>query len=318
MYDADNEESERELLAARNEMIDFDEWLEQHAYRFLGDGTGKFSPPYGDDPPAPSAYLWPASPNQRPIALWTCLSPHGKHFAPGYVLTRMSEAMRQDARLQGYDHVLASPYDIRHVTPAHIRTLDAANWFECWEQEQNWQDGVAWLLDRRLGEIPLGRGAGASAPAEFEQWVADALKFLFFPSLFRFNSQDWNLLGNQRRDNLVTINPLHKGIWKYLSQAYDTVNLVVEAKNYSKPIEPDEVNSANNYLHPHAPGLLGVLVSRKGFSDPARVRIRQLAAERRVLIPISADDMLEMFRMKCNGDDPSRLVNERLSFATKG
>lgn len=317
MYNTEYDQRDRDL----DLLWYFQEWLgDWLRQRFDAEA---YQEPNENDPPGPSRYLWRS--NGKSIAIWICLGNDEGEFGVNQATSNIWSSLRANADLGTFDLILASPDDIEpqlaaSPLPQGVRVLDARCWLDGWEEIQCWHAGVAALLARRLTKLPPGQGAGADKL--YEVLVGDVMRFLFYPSLFYLRPQHATDSRAQRRDHLLAIDTRQPGVWRHLAFQYGCTNLVVEAKNMSGAVGVNEVNSVAGYLHPHAPGNVGVLASRERPNSVAYKRIREIARDGKVILPIDDRIVLDMLAAKrveqTHGNGPDYVMQHIVADVTSG
>jgi 7-cyano-7-deazaguanine synthase in queuosine biosynthesis len=178
-------------------------------------------------------------------------------------------------------------------------------------------------LTQKLYECPI------SEIKPFEVVCEEVLTFLFCEdlprdyALSRPNRQSKTDQGYKRRD-LLFPNQATKGLWASVRQEYSAVGIIADAKNYESEIDGDTVNSfASKYLKKHGIGQFGILVARKVPADTIAVtqdrpsgaveaQKEQWRDNENIVVLLGISDLVEMLRMKADGQDPTTLLNNRI------
>jgi hypothetical protein len=161
-------------------------------------------------------------------------------------------------------------------------------------------------LRHRLETCP----AGQAGWREFEDVSRDILTHLFVPPLREPVIQPRSYSGIDRRDVIFpNRNPPGAGNWGLLRHDLDARLVLVEFKNYdSTDIGKDETNQIRNYLTA-AMGRLAILCCNKTPVESAFIKRKSIySEERKVIIFLTPDDMVEMLHIQDRGEDPSDLI----------
>lgn len=195
--------------------------------------------------------------------------------------------------------------------PAIEAALPHASWpYPSSEDRQKFDtaDGRAREFSQRIKQIPPGR---SDWPA-YQRTIRDILAALWCPPLEQPLSENSNSTGVNRRD-VIFPNYSNDGIWKFLRDHYEAHYIVVDAKNYRKPIKKEEVLQIANYLGSHGAGLFGVIVCRSGVSDSADVtRREQWIIHQKLLVFLADEDIDQMVSFASVGTDPAIVVRQKI------
>ncbi|NKY25515.1 restriction endonuclease [Nocardia gamkensis] len=101
--------------------------------------------------------------------------------------------------------------------------------------------------------------------------------------------------------------------WSQVRTTYKTHFVVAEFKNYADSVGPPQVRQLDEYLWPEAFRMFGILVSRKGPNDQAlAARRKAWLRQKKVIVFLDDDSLVEMARLVDDGRDPYRLIHEQL------
>lgn len=163
-------------------------------------------------------------------------------------------------------------------------------------------------LTGRLGFISPGQ----SGWSQYEKFCEDLLSFLFCPPLRQVISQSRTETGVNRRDFILP-NYAPDGFWGFMRVHYHADFIVAEAKNLSGPARKAEVLQLANYLTRHGTGLVGMLLTRKGFSADARWTSReQWLLHDKLIVGLDDEDYKQMLATKRVGGNPADLIRQRI------
>lgn len=159
------------------------------------------------------------------------------------------------------------------------------------------------LLDE-LDSIEPGR----EYAGDFEDFVEEALSFLFEPDLTSPDSQVYSSNGDHISD-ITFRNDATSGFWHDVKHRYDCQVLVVEAKN-KKKLPNEDLNQLMSRLSP-SKAQYGIIVCR-GISDNDIHRVvNRMAREDRGVLILTDQDIREMLRIKGKGRKPVDYTAEK-------
>ncbi len=149
--------------------------------------------------------------------------------------------------------------------------------------------------------------AGHPGWREFEDICVDALSFLFVPPLKEPRRQPRTYQGTERRDAILTNWNLDiNNNWGKLRKVFEANMLLCEFKNYDlTKIGSDETSQTASYLNPKI-GKLALMVCNMAPSHEAHLMRNSIYSnDKKVILFVTVEDMLEMIAIKERGDDPS-------------
>jgi hypothetical protein len=148
---------------------------------------------------------------------------------------------------------------------------------------------------------------------KYQRWVADALEYLFVPPLGPVHYQDADAANRNRRDIIID-NWASEGFWAQLRGEYSAHQIVVDAKNYSDPIEKRSIIELSHYLKPYGCGMFGIVATRKPASQSACYATREEWIGGRKMILIVDDRLMrEMLRLKARGAKAEEVLRIQIS-----
>lgn len=101
--------------------------------------------------------------------------------------------------------------------------------------------------------------------------------------------------------------------WAQMRSLYEAHFVVVDAKNWSGPIDKDEILKIANYLSPHGAGLFGLIISRGGGDDSAQNTMREQWRDHRKMITIFDDsEIKQTLTMRRPGRNPAALIRQKI------
>jgi hypothetical protein len=148
---------------------------------------------------------------------------------------------------------------------------------------------------------------------EYQQWVADALEYLFVPPLGPVHYEASDFAKRNRRD-VILENWAQDGFWAQARIAYSADQVVVDAKNSAMPLTKRPVVDLAHYLKPYGCGMFGILCCRKGAAVGARHAIReQWIGGKKLIVVLSDETLLDMLRRKSAGQMPEELLRHQIA-----
>jgi len=148
---------------------------------------------------------------------------------------------------------------------------------------------------------------------EYQTLCREILTHTLVPTLLEPREEVSTRDGTQRRDLIFHIPFDAGGFWKWIAWNHKSIAMIVDCKNYSEPLGPEEVTLTAKYLEERRLGLFAVIACRKGFSQSARREQERLwTVERKMILPLTDDDLVRMLRLKEAGDDPSKVIDHAI------
>ncbi|MGV6874815.1 restriction endonuclease [Pseudochelatococcus sp. B33] len=147
---------------------------------------------------------------------------------------------------------------------------------------------------------------------KFEKWGTEILTEIFKPDL---GPPDQQVRSDDTLDIMDAIFPIRAGSppWSLVRAEYVTRFVVAEYKNYGGPIGPRQVESIQQYLWSQAKRQFGLLVSRHAPAPQALAQRRRAWLEQeKMIVFLTADDLLGMLDMSENGGDPFEVIDAQL------
>jgi hypothetical protein len=161
-------------------------------------------------------------------------------------------------------------------------------------------------IHKRLRNCPAGREGWK----QFEDACTDALRFLFVPPLTEPIIQPRTYSGIDRRDAVFPNRNMDEpNNWGHLLRELAARMVLFEFKNYdAEEIGKDETNQTRNYLSPPM-GRLAIICCNREPNHAAHIKRNTIFSEdRKVILFLTRDQLVEMLFIKERGEDPSDLV----------
>jgi hypothetical protein len=164
-------------------------------------------------------------------------------------------------------------------------------------------------LSAKLASCPPGRKSWKA----YQTVCRKILTHTLVPSLLEPSEETATRDRLQRRDLIFHI-PYNAGdFWKLITLTYKSVALIVECKNYADPLRANQVTLSSKYFGEKKLGLFGVIICRKGLSEPAkREQERLWIQEGKMILALTDDDLVDMLRLREAGDDPLKVIDNAI------
>jgi hypothetical protein len=147
----------------------------------------------------------------------------------------------------------------------------------------------------------------------YQRLVADILEFLFCPPL-ELPQYELSDADQRNRRDVIFENPRGDGFWGQVRDDYAAHYVVVDAKNYGKPITKRPVLDIAHYLKPYGCGMFALLVSRKGPSKSAAHAAReQWIGGRKMIVHVSDANLKEMLDIKARGGAADEVLRRQIA-----
>lgn len=160
---------------------------------------------------------------------------------------------------------------------------------------------------KRLRECPTGQ----KHFAVFEKIGKDVLSFLFPGNLGKPKYQKSTADGVERRDILFK-NYGKTRFFKRIIQRFDADFIIVDPKNHKREIGAAVVRDVAGYCN-EAVGRLALILSRKGRGKTCiNAQVRALNKDKRAVLVVSDDILIEMMDRKVADGDPEDLLEDML------
>ena len=149
--------------------------------------------------------------------------------------------------------------------------------------------------------------------SKYQSLVVDILEFLLCPPLGAPEVEIADKDKRNRRD-IVFENSAMNGYWKIIRDNYEGHCIVVDAKNYTKPLTKRPVLDISHYLKAYGCGLFLIIVSRRGYGPSgAHVAKEQWIRSQKMIVSLSDDDIIRMLDLKQEGLNPEDVIKEYIS-----
>lgn len=154
---------------------------------------------------------------------------------------------------------------------------------------------------------------GRESWSAYQRLSSEIVEYLFCPPLEppRYNIPDSD---SRNIRDLICENSMMEGFWALIRMTYAAQYIVIDAKNYSEPIDKQPVLDIAHYLKPYGCGLFGILMTRNGPSPAADHAIReQWIGAQKMIVVLSDSDVEEMLTIKGSGGRPEELIRKKIA-----
>jgi hypothetical protein len=160
-----------------------------------------------------------------------------------------------------------------------------------------------------LSKIPLGTAGWF----QYQKLCSNIFEYLFCPPLELplFENPDAN---RRNRRDMIFPNNAEEGFWFNLRNTYDAHYIVVDAKNYARPLQKKPVLEIAHYLKPFGCGMFGILCSRKGPGPATIYAIQQeWISGRKMILALSDEDLTQMLELKISQGPAEEWLRNKIS-----
>jgi hypothetical protein len=140
---------------------------------------------------------------------------------------------------------------------------------------------------------------GKDGWTEFQILCKEILAYLFVPPLLEPVEQERTETGLHVRDLIMDVPYALTGFWGYIRDKFDSSALVVECKNYSTPVEGNQIVISSKYLGRNRLGRFGIVLSRSDPAESAYKETRRLWNEdEKMVLCLKDDHLIKMLQLK--------------------
>ncbi len=148
--------------------------------------------------------------------------------------------------------------------------------------------------------------------SDYQKLVGQILEYLFCPPLESPISESADKFSVNRRDWIFP-NYSDTGFWHFLRQMYKADYIVVDAKNYKKPISKTQVLQIANYLKPHGAGLFAIIAARNGANSGAQLTIREhWMTNNKMILILNDADLEAMLLAASSGGEAYKVIGQEI------
>jgi hypothetical protein len=164
-------------------------------------------------------------------------------------------------------------------------------------------------LSRKLAKCEPGKEFWK----EYQDVCCEILTHVLVPPLLEPTEESTTKGRDQRRDLIFHI-PYDAGnFWSWIRMTYKSLALIVECKNYSASLGPNQVVITSKYFGEKRLGLFGIIACRKGLSESARREQERLwVDEGKMILALTDDDLNNLLSLKETGEDPLKVIDNAI------
>jgi hypothetical protein len=163
-------------------------------------------------------------------------------------------------------------------------------------------------LADRLSAVPPGK----TDWPRYQRLCQEIFAYLFCPPLRPPLPERSDASRVNRRDFILP-NYATGGPWEFLRQQYKADFVIFDPKNYTAKVGKSEVLQIANYLKSHGAGSFAIIVCRIGANSSAWHTIReQWTQNRKMIIVLQDEDVLQMLTNKAFGGDPVEMIMQKI------
>jgi hypothetical protein len=178
------------------------------------------------------------------------------------------------------------------------------------DANENWTADTPTIVEycSRLKKITPGRKSSKNYQLE----ILAILNYLFEPELTDGIIEEQTIHGTERRDIIFT-NEADHSFWEYIRQRYGNILVMFETKNVKTLINEHLAQTAT-YMGDRL-GYLAFIITRQTPSKPQILKSFSIyndsGSNRKVIIILSDEDICKMLRMKQNGYNPAKYIQQK-------
>jgi len=156
--------------------------------------------------------------------------------------------------------------------------------------------------------------AGQADWPRYQKLCERILEFLFCPPLEKPIYERTNRLRSDRRDIILPNYVTGAGdFWSQMRSLYLAHFVVVDAKNWSSPIDKGEVLKIANYLQTHGAGRFGMIMSRNGSDTGADIALREhWRSDHKMIVVLEDAEVEQMLALRGSGGNPAHVIRQKI------
>lgn len=171
-------------------------------------------------------------------------------------------------------------------------------------------DDKAMIFIKKLENLKYGKKDNNDK--KYQRIVSDILYYLFDKE-FSITAEQYETEDKMFIMDLICGIKGNSELWKLLIQHYNSRFIVFEFKNYKDELSQNNIYITSKYLYNAALRNVAIIISRKGFSKNAVKSAKGiLIEEEKLIIDVKDEDLINMIRMKMDGQEASDYLLEKL------
>ncbi len=159
----------------------------------------------------------------------------------------------------------------------------------------------------------LGIESGKTNWSKYQSLVVDILEFLLCPPL---EAPEVELADSDKRNrrDIIFENASNDGFWRRVRDIYQGHYIVVDAKNYTKPLSKRPILDISHYLKPYGCGMFAIITSRQGYGTAGKHAAKeQWIGNKKLIVSLSDSDLFKMLDLKKEGAPPEDVIKDYIS-----
>jgi hypothetical protein len=165
--------------------------------------------------------------------------------------------------------------------------------------------------EAELSEKLLNCPTGHESWKDYQHLCKEILAHALVPPLLEPTEGSATEDDRQQRDLIFHIPHNAGDFWEYVRVRHKSVAIIVECKNYSRPLESNQVTITSKYFGDKRLGLFGIITSRKGLTDSAKNEQKRLWMEdNKMIVCLNDNDLLKMLELREADEDPEKVIDK--------
>ena len=149
--------------------------------------------------------------------------------------------------------------------------------------------------------------------SKYQSLVVDILEFLLCPPL---EAPEVELADSDKRNrrDIIFENASNDGFWRRVRDIYQGHYIVVDAKNYTKPLSKRPVLDISHYIKPYGCGMFAIITSREGYGTAGKHAAKeQWIGSKKLIVSLSDADLIKMLDLKKEDAPPEDVIKNYIS-----
>ena len=164
-------------------------------------------------------------------------------------------------------------------------------------------------LIKKLQSCPKGEAGWQ----QYQEICGEILKYLFAEKLGDPLPQQGTESGLYIRDYIIHIPYTAKGFWSFCRLKFNSIGIIVECKNHSDGLKPNDIVVTSKYLSKRGLGNFGIILNRIAPSKQVIKQILEIwKKDGKLVIVLSDQDVINMVKLKANNDDPEKILDKKI------
>jgi hypothetical protein len=161
----------------------------------------------------------------------------------------------------------------------------------------------------QLKELPPGNETWS----DYQKLCENIFIFCFVPPLLEPLYESSTENGIHRRDMIFNIPHDLSGFWAYVQNAYNSIAIIIDAKNYTGVLPKDQIVLTGKYFGPKKLGNFGIIICRQGpDSSGVKQQADSWVHHDEMIVCLDDNDLIEMIGLKIAGEDPSHIIDNKI------